>query len=259
MTQLAEDYFHLSPSGAKWDHTQNLIYYIAGASNDLSLKKVEPNNGEIQKLDTSSPIAVLDVVRGTIILGNGTCNPFGNCVYSDLTWIADQGTEINSVSLDDSILLPCQTGSDFVYSLKDENGSVSLHIRPHGQDQETVFWTWTSEYADCTWSPDGTQLAVIVIDRFWYSGSIQEYYFQLLFPNTNEVLDLSYLNAPLDHLSWSPDGRYSAFSGTELNEDQYQLEINIFELNSYTVSRFNQFEQFKSENYISIPKLFWAP
>lgn len=259
MTQLADDYFYLSPSGAKWDHSQNLIYYIAGDSTDLSLIKIETNNGEIQQLDTPSPIAVLDVVRGTIILGKGTCNPFGNCVYSDLIWINDQGNEIASRDLENIILLPCQRSNQFIYSVKDENNTLSLHIRPHDGGPETVFWALNTEYADCTWSPGGNSLAVIVIDRYWYNGEIQAYYFQVLLPGTNQILDRSYLKAPLDHLAWSPDGEYMTFSGTEQTDEAFQIVINLVKLDNFAVNRFDQYSEFKSENYLTIPEVFWAP
>ena len=256
--KLAEDYFHLSPSGAKWDHSTNTIYYLATDESENFLVRLNPDNGSTERLMISSAIAVLEADQGTIILGIGTCNPFGDCAITELHWTDSQGNEITSVEIGESILLPCQNPDEFVYSEKDENGGLSLHIRPHGQEQETVFWALFGEYADCSWSPDGDQLAVILIDRFWYSGKIQEYYFQLLIPASKQVLDLS-LKAPLDHVDWSPDGRYTAFSGTALNDNVYQLKINLLDINSLSVTRFDQLSQFQSENYLTVHALFWAP
>ena len=257
--KLAEDFFHLSPSGAKWDHSTNTIYYLATDGSENFLVRVNPASGSTERFTISSAIAVLEADQGTITLGIGTCNPFGDCAFTGLLWIDSQGNEIASVEVGESILLPCQNPYEFVYSEKDENGRQSLHIRPHDQEQETIFWASIGEYADCSWSPDGNQLAVILIDRFWYSGIIQEYYFQLLIPAKTEILDLSYLKAPLDQVTWSPDGRYTAFSGTALNDDVYQIEINLLEIDPLSVTRFDQLSQFQSENYLTIHSLFWAP
>ena len=257
--KLAGDYFHLSPSGAKWDHSTNTIYYLTRNGSEIFLARVNPANGGAERLPISSAIAVLSADRNTITLGIGTCNPFGDCAISELLWTDGGGNQIASVEVSESIPLPCQRPSDFVYSEKDENGGLSLHIRPHGQEQETVFWSLKTEYADCAWSPDGNRLAVILIDRNWYSGEIQAYYFQLLIPATNEILDLSRFQAPLDLVSWSPDGRYTAFTGTAQNGDGYQIEINLFNINSLSVTRFNQLDQFQSENYLTVHALFWSP
>lgn len=257
--KIADDYFFLSPSGAKWDHAANAIYFLAGNGTDNKLVRVNPENGERQEIATHATIAVLEALGDTIILEKGVCNPFGDCSFSEMQWIDGQGNEIISVEIEDEILLPCQRPADFVYAVKQDDGGLSLHIRPHDQAPETVFWTVFSEYADCSWSPDGNILAVIVIDRFWYSGSIQEYYFQLLLPGTYEILDRSYLTASLDHVTWSPDGRYALFSGTKTIEEKYQVEITLMELNSYQVKRYNQFGQLQSENYLTIPQLFWVP
>ena len=257
--KLTENYYHLSPSGAKWDHGTNQIYYLAADASDIFLIQINPDSGETAQFPINSTIAVLAADLGTIIIGKGTCNTFGSYTYAQLQWINDQGDELASVELGDAILLPCQRPNAFVYSPKDPEGSLSLHIRPHGQDAETVFWAFATEYADCAWSPDGNRLAVTVINRGWYSGSILDYYFQLLIPATNEIIDLSYLNAPLDHVIWSPDGRYTAFRGTTLNDETYQVEINVAQIYPFSVRRFDQLDQLQSANYLAIPNMLWAP
>lgn len=256
--ELVDDYFQLSPSGAKWDHATNTIYYLATDGSENFPVRVNPGSGEKERLAISSAIAVLEADQDTITFGIGTCNPFGDCAFSELLWTDSQGNEIASVEAVDSTLLPCQRPDEFVYSEKDEDSRLSLHIRPHGQEQETVFWSWKTEYADCAWSPDGNQLAVILIDRYWYSGEIEAYYFQLLIPATIKILDLP-LKAPLDHVVWSPDGRYTAFTGTSLNDNGYQIEINLLDIDLSSVARFNQLRQFQSENYLTVHTLFWAP
>lgn len=257
--ELADDYYQLSPSGASWDHSTNMIYYLATDGSENFPVRVDPVSGEKERITVSSAIAVLEAEGDTVTFGIGACNPFGDCAYTELLWTDSQGNEIASVEVGDSIPLPCQRPDEYVYSEKDENNTLSLHIRPHGQEEETVFWALNTEYADCAWSPNGSQLAVILIDRYWYSGEILEYYFQLLIPSTNQILDRSYFKSPLDLVSWSPDGRYTAFAGTALNGDIYQIEINLFEVDSVSVARFNQPEEFRSTDYLTIHALFWAP
>ena len=256
---LAEDYYSLSPSGAKWDAVENRIYYLAAGEAGASLRQVDPDSGESEELPATNTIAVLEADQGVVVLGIGTCNPFGDCAYSEQEWITSEAGRIASYEIGESIMLPCQKPGEYVYAELDENGRLTLHIRPHDQDQEIVFWHVQSEYSDCAWSPDGTQLAVTPVDRFWYSGSIQDYYFQILVPESYRLIDRSFIKAPLDQVVWSPDGNYVAFSGTALNEDSYQVEINLAALNPFSVRRFSQLSEFQSENYLAIPELFWAP
>lgn len=256
---LVDGYFHLSPSGAKWDPATNSIYYLAENGAGIQLLRINPDSGEQGQIAVESAVSILDVFENVIILGKGSCNPFGECTIGEVQWIDVQGTEITTVEPGDAILLPCQRGDAFVYSAKTEQSALSLHIRSHDPAPEVVFWALNTEYADCAWSPDGSRLAVIVIDRFWYSGSILEYYFQVLFPASNQIQDLSYLNAPLDNVAWSPDGAYTVFTGTAIDEDIYQVEINLMELNSMRVARYGHLSQLQSENYLTIPQVFWAP
>lgn len=256
--QLADDYFHLSPSGARWDHSTNLIYYVGSDGSESYLVRYQPTNGSNERLTFASPIAVVEADQGVLTWGKGSCNPFGDCTYTDLYWINDEGDEIGTGSLDDSILLPCQRSTDFTFSIKAENDALSLHILSHDQSQEAVFWSFY-EYSDCAWAPDNNRLAVTLVDRFWYSGSIQDYFFQILTPATNKVIDLSYFQAPLDSVDWSPDGDYVAFTGTDLVNEIYQLQIIIFELDTFTVTRIDQLDQFQSANFLAIQHLFWAP
>lgn len=255
---LAEDYYSMSPSGAKWDRTENRIYYLAIGESGTTVHRVDPDSGESEELAVTSPIAVLEADRGVVVLGRGTCNPFGECAYIEQEWITGGGDRIASYEIGESIMLPCQRSNEHVYAEMNQAGAVSLHIQPHDQGHETVFWAVKPEYSDCAWSPDETRLAVILIDRYWYSGSIQNYYFQILVPGTSEIIDIP-LKAPLDQVFWSPDGKYTAFTGTRLYEESYQIEITLVELNSLRVSRFNQPSEFQSENYLAIPVLFWAP
>jgi WD40 repeat protein len=258
---LADDLYLLAPIGAKWDHSDNRIYYLAAGESGPTLWQVNPDNGESEQLAVAGAIAVLKADQGVIIIGKGTCNLFGDCAYSEQEWITDQGERIASYEIGDSIMLPCQKPDEYIYAEIDENGILSLHIQPHDQELETVFWAVQPEYSDCAWVPDGTRLAVTLVDRFWYSGSIQDYYFQILIPEPYQLIDLSYIKAPLDHVAWSPDGSYIAFSGTEQIGEAYQLEINLVQPDgiNFFISRFDQYEEFQSENYLTIPWLIWAP
>lgn len=256
--KLTDDYFHLSPSGARWDQSKNLIYYIGSDGSENYLVRYQPDSGASERLPHLSPIAVVEADQGVLIWGKGSCNPFGDCTYTDLVWINDQGSEIRSADLAGSILLPCQRPTDFTFSVKDENDALSLHILSHDLSQEAVFWSFY-EYSDCSWAPDKNRLAVTLVDRFWYSGSIQNYYFQILIPATNQFIDLSYFQAPLDSVDWSPDGEYVAFTGTDLVNETYQLQINLFQLDSFAVTRIAQLDQFQSSNYLAIHNLYWAP
>jgi WD40 repeat protein len=256
--KLAENYYHLSPSGARWDQTNNTIYYLAAGESGTILHRVNPDSGESEELPATSPIAVLEADQGILMLGKGTCNPFGDCAYSAQEWITSEGDQVAIYEIGESIMLPCQRPDEYVYAEMNQDGALSLRVRPHDQDQETVFWAVKPEYSDCAWSPDGNRLAVILVDRFWYSGSIQDYYFQILVPSTTDIIDIS-LKALLDHVTWSPDGKYVAFAGTGLYEESYQIEVTLLELNTLSVRRFSQLSEFQSENYLSIPELFWAP
>jgi len=256
---IAGDYFHVSPSGAKWDHSANLIYYLAEDDSGTSLIQFQPESGMIAQPIPGGPISILQIDQGILTWGYGICNAFGSCTYDGLKWSSTEGEDIATVEMGESILLPCQTANSFVYAERDKEGGLSLHIRPHAEEQEILFWALNTEYSDCAWSPEGDRLAVTLIDRGWYSGVIQDYYFQILTPESNKVIDLSYLQCALDQATWSPDNKLITFSGTVLKDQIYQLKLNLLDLETNRVTRLDLPEQFQSDNYLSIHNIFWLP
>ena len=256
---LADDYFSASSQGAQWVKPSGEILYISSDGDVTSLLSGQAVSGTKVLLTSDSPISVHSSSSNRVVWGKGVCNTFGDCAHTGITWTDFQGNELGYQELGDAQLLPCQTTSHFVFSKKNKEDVLSLNI--HSIDSQSVikFWATNTEYSDCAWSPDQNQLALIIIDRGWYSGTIQDYYQQILVPEKNRTFTLPTNLGATGDASWAPDGKYILFTGTDLVNAQYQIVMRLFDTETYSTTKLDEYIKLSSDNYISINRVFWLP
>ncbi|MEJ2447666.1 MAG: hypothetical protein P8Y37_06970 [Anaerolineales bacterium] len=256
---ISDNLFSVSSAAAAWDLSSNDVYYLASTGQGSKLYRYQLSSGTQESLAENDPVAILYADNGIIVWGEGTCSAFGDCKIEFLHWMDSAGVEFARKAVGDMILLPCQTDQDFVYAVRDENEGLSFHIQSLDTSKERVFWSLNTEYADCAWAPDNNDIAVTLIDRGWYSGELYGYHFQLLHTDDNSVSDMSFLKDLTDQLSWSPDGRYIASTGTVDNDQIYEIDLTILDLENMKATTINQLKDFQSENFTAIDQLYWLP
>jgi hypothetical protein len=257
--EISADLYANSTSGAVWDQETNQIHYLAEENNGTALYRYDVDSGSDKFITSSNPVLLLTSSNGTVVWVQGSCNSLGDCKYKSLHWFDSSDHQSYSREISDTILLPCQAATEFIYAERDNSGGLSFHIQALENEDETIFWALNTEYSDCAWSPDHQEVAVTLIDRGWYSGVIQEHHLQILNPERQQVRDLSYVHDLVDQIAWSPDGSYLALSGTAGSEGNYQLSLGVLELETLKVTRHDQLTSFQSENYLSINHIFWLP
>jgi hypothetical protein len=259
ITPLASDYFSGSPAGARWIRMTDEFLYIADDGQNRSLLSLTPD-GKLKGILTSDePLAIAAADQDLVVWTKGTCNSFGDCTVKGISWTALDGSSLAEFDPGPDQILPCQSPSSYLYSHKDDNNVLSLHVHPLNELPETIFWAANTEYSHCDWSPDLTRLAVVVIDRGWYSGTIKDYFQQILLMHNQGVIDLPANLGPTDKASWSPDGNYLLFTGTASNQDQYQLVMRIMDTGSFLVTNLDEFLKLSSVDYITVNQIFWLP
>jgi len=256
---ISDNLFSASPAPAAWDLSSNDVYYLTSTGQGSELYRYQLSSGTQESLADNDPVAILYANKGIVVWGEGTCSAFGDCKIEFLHWMDSNGTEFAKRTIGDLILLPCQTNQDFVYAVRDENEGLSFHVQSLETSNEHVFWSLNTEYADCAWAPNGTDIAVTLIDRGWYSGELYGYHFQILHTDDNRVSDMSFLKDLTDQLSWSPDGRYIASTGTIDNDQIYEIDLSILDLENLKAATLNQLMDFQSENFTAIDQLYWLP
>lgn len=257
--EISSNLFSTSPAAAVWDKTSNDIYYLANSGQGSKLYRYQLTSGTHEPLVDDGPVAILYADNGIIVWGEGSCSAFGDCNIEFLHWMDNSGSEVAKKTIGELILLPCQTDEDYVYAVRDENEGLSFHVQSLETSQEAVFWSLNTEYADCSWGPNGKDIAVTLIDRGWYSGELYGYHFQILHTDDNKVSDMSFLKDLTYQLSWSPDGRYIASTGTIDNDQFYEIDLSILDLENLKATTLNQLKDFQSENFTAIDRLYWLP
>ena len=256
---LADDYFSASPQGAHWVNPSGEILYVSSDGDITSLQSVQTGSGTKKQLTSDNPISIHASGSNGVVWGKGECNTFGNCTHEGITWIDFQGNELEYQELGEAQLLPCQTTSHYVYSKKDEEDVLSFNIHSINNQSIIKFWATNTEYSDCAWSPDQKQIALIIIDRGSYSGTIQDYYQQILIPEKNQTYTLPVSLGTTGNVSWAPDGKYMLFTGTDLVNAQYQIVMRLFDSETYSISKMDEYIKLSSDNFISINRVFWLP
>lgn len=248
-----------SPSAAAWDPVNNDIYYIASQDQSTVLYRYRASTGVLDSIASEDPVSILFAEDGTAVWGEGSCNSFGDCSYTALHWVDSTGLEVAKKEIGEAILLPCQMGQAYVYAERDENRALSFHVQSLETAKETVFWSLNTEYTDCAWAPNESDIAVTLIDRGWYSGELHAYHLQILHTDSGSVNDISFLKDVTEQLRWSPDGRFLASTGTIEIDQLYQIDLSILDLESRSATTLNLLEDFQSENYTAIDRLYWLP
>lgn len=256
---VSDQFFSASPVGAAWDKTANEIYFIASNDEGTSLQRFQLSSNTYSTISLESPISIFYAADRVIVWGQGNCNQFGDCTYQGLNWTENSGEPLAARQLGDAILLPCQSDHAYIYAERDENDSLSFHIQSLAESTETIFWALNTEYSDCAWSPDKKDIAVTLIDRGWYSGVIQQYHFQILKPAQSRILDVPFFRDAIDQLTWSPDGKYIAYTGTSQEDDSYTINLGIVDTESLSVSRLESLAEFRAMNYLAIDQVIWVP
>jgi len=256
---ISDNLFSASPAAAAWDLSSNDVYYLTSTGQGSKLYRYQLSSGTQESLADNDPVAILYANNGTIVWGEGTCSTFGDCKIDFLHWMDSSGSEFAKKTIGDLILLPCQTDQDFIYAVRDKNEGLSFHVQSLDTSKEHVFWSLNTEYADCAWVPNGNDIAVTLIDRGWYSGELYGYHFQILHTDDDRVSDMSFLKDLTDQLSWSPDGRYIASTGTINNDQIYEIDLSILDLENLKATTINQLKDFQSENFTAIDQLYWLP
>lgn len=256
---LADNLLSSSAQGARWVESSEEIVYIASEDDKTKLIRVNDDGKNPVILLEGNPVIIYSATSDRLVWGEGICNSFGGCTQSSVVWSDGQGNEIAAQQMEERQLLPCQTVSHFVYVEKDENDIYSLHIQPHQDQDEIIFWLAGTEYSDCAWSPDQKQVSVVTIDRGWYSGTVHLYRQLILDVKSREITLLPVRLGMVGNSYWSPDGDYLLYTGTENTDDHYQAVMRIINIKSLSINFLDENIDQKSSNYITVNHVFWLP
>lgn len=256
---VSEQYLSSSPHGAQWVKSTRDIVYIAreGESNVIYLKE---EGGMPSKVNTGHlPVLIHIATKDRLVWGSGACTSFGECTQHGLVWSDYQGEEIAYFTREPNELLSCQTPSHYVYAERDENQVSRFHIKGIGEEREKLYWLAGDEWTDCAWAPDKTRLAVMVIDRGSYSGSIQDHRQFYMDVESGEYTLLPGRLGETTEATWSPDGEYTLFTGTKQGETQFQVIMRLMHAATWKLTNLDDNIDMHSPNHISIHHLFWLP
>ncbi len=116
-----------------------------------------------------------------------------------------------------------------------------------------------SQLLDFSWSPDGTRLSLLTLDRSDYSGQwmdVRNLVISTVDMGTKILPSTSGVNP---RAVWSADGTSLLLTGTQQTDTGYSLLMRIMDVTTGNVRDLTGQVGFSDENFIYTTQIFWVP
>jgi Tol biopolymer transport system component len=207
----------------------------------------------------TNPVAVYPSKEtGRIFWENGNCPTPGSCVPSGVFVSGLDGSSMEFITgaLAASI---SPDGKWLAFEDKTGDGKTRLNLASMDLKSKRPLENIGSQLLDFSWSPDGTRLSLLTLDRSDYSGQWLDVRNLVISTQDMGTKILPSTSGVNPRAVWSADGTSLLLSGTQQTETGYSLLMRVMDVTTGSVRDLTATTGFNQENFIYTTRIFWVP
>ncbi len=259
---LTDRFYDLGNDSAYWTSDEHKVVYIEGDGTDNAVFVGHPDTSERTRISQEdlNPIELFPTLDiSGVFWCAGSCLSEGDCTREALMWSSIDGAIQRTMREGIERPAAAPMGDSIAYFITDALGRGRLEVATLDGSQAELVYFFGTHYMDYGWSPGGSRLALIAVDRSAYSGILTDYRYYI----ANTVLDtaeeLKWALGENTNLSWSPDGLRILFSGTGQTDTGFHISMKVYDLFWEQGFEVQDWEIFTSTDYVFIPHAYWIP
>jgi len=259
---LTDSFYDLGNDSAYWTTDEHKVVFIVGDGTNNSVFVGNPDTPDVLRIsgEDLNPIELYPSLDASGVFWRaGSCISEGDCTREDLIWSSIDGTLQRTMPADINRPEAAPNGDRIVYARTDDQDRNRLEFSALDGSQARLIYAFGNHYRDYGWSPEGFRLALIVIDRSDYSGTLLSYRYYMVNNVRGTVDELPWTLGAKTNLAWSPDGFQILFLGTEQADTGFHISMNIYSVFREMHFEVQDWEVFSSTDYVFIPRAYWVP
>jgi dipeptidyl aminopeptidase/acylaminoacyl peptidase len=257
---ISEQFYDYGTRGAAWSSDDSRIVFIFSGEFGPILVRSNPDGSGLEELGSpgDSPIEIEDVAAsGDIFWQKGACSGQGVCTRegSYRTFPAEASSSHTLEGVDRLKLSP--DGSRIAYSYENDQGKSSLGTAAPDFSSKIAISLPGDLLGDFSWSPDGTLMAVIRLDRSDYSGKVSGTRNFVVDTTNGAVKEYAESEGILGRVLFSPDGSKLLLWSTVQNGDRYKILFNFLDLASGSLSQLPDSDILNRSKFPLLTNSYW--
>jgi dipeptidyl aminopeptidase/acylaminoacyl peptidase len=258
---ISEQFYDYSARGASWNSDGSRIVFVLSGNSGPVLVRSNPDGSGLEELGSpgDSPIEIEDIATGgDIFWQKGTCSGQGVCTRegSYRTVPSQAGASLPLEGVDRLKLSP--DGNRIAYSYENDQGKSSLGTAAPDFSSKIAISLPGDLLGDFSWSPDGTRMAVVRLDRSDYSGKVSGTRNFVVDPTNGAVKEYAESEGILGRVLFSPDGSKLLLWSTIQKGNGYKVVMNFLDLATGSLLKLPDSDNLNSSNFPLLTTSYWV-
>jgi dipeptidyl aminopeptidase/acylaminoacyl peptidase len=258
---ISGQFYDYGARGAAWNSDGNRIVFIYSGDSGPVLVRSNPDGSEPEELGSpgDSPIEIEDIATGgDVFWQKGTCSGQGVCTRegSYRTAPAEAGSSQPLKGLDRLKLSP--DGSRIAYSYENDTGKSSLGTAASDFSSKIAISLPGDLLGDFSWSPDGTRMAVVRLDRSDYSGKVSGTRNFVVDTTNGAVKEYAESEGILGRVLFSPDGSKLLLWSTTPAGEVFAVVFTLLDTTTGVLVPLQEASPDANTNFLLVTNLIWT-